>query len=357
MKLNQEWKQQWDDIEVPQEKIETMITKTIEQKTKSESSFQKIIAKGKKLFSRFSRKTWIISSVSALAVLVIVITVVSQNQMGKSAENASMTADEAYTGSGMTAMEKAPSEVESDQTNSEAAAKKQESSEGTTAVLDKTAQFYNYYKQTTDFSVDVKKLETLIKENGGYIETSNKGLLYDDLQQAYYTIRIPEENSQNFLDKLAEIGETTDESIQTENYATEYSDNDSRIKALETEESALLELLQKSDTMDDMLKIQKRLTTIRSEREALVRSNKGIDNKVDYLTINLTLNEADKVEKKQESPSLVERIQGNLEQQKKFWQNLGENLIVFLASNILYFVLIIAGLLGLRYYYKKRKLK
>jgi len=106
-----------------------------------------------------------------------------------------------------------------------------------------------------------------------------------------------------------------------------------------------------------MLKIQERLTTIRSEREALVRSNKGIDNKVDYLTINLTLNEADKVEKKQESPSLVERIQGNLEQQKKFWQNLGENLIVFLASNILYFVLIIAGLLGLRYYYKKRKLK
>ncbi|MCB5952734.1 DUF4349 domain-containing protein [Enterococcus sp. BWT-B8] len=342
MKLNQEWKQQWENIEVPQEKIDRMIEYNVREQTKPQSFFVSTKSVGRKIFSRFSRKTWLITTIG-LAVLFIIVVAVNQAQTSKTNYMSSGTASDAgYTQDA--ALEK-----------EEATAQKSESQ--TAEPSEKTAQFYVYSKQSTDFDKDIEALESLVKESNSYIESSNKGQWVGGLQQAYYVIRIPKSGSQDVLDKLSKIGETIDESVRTENYAATYLDNESRIEALEAEETALLELLKKSEKMDDMLKIQERLSVVRSERESLVRSNKGIDNKVDYLTVEVTIDEVDKTKKKQESPSLTQRIQGNFEKQKQYWQELGGNILVFIASNILYIVLVIVVILFLGYKYKKRKQK
>ncbi|MBP1047825.1 DUF4349 domain-containing protein [Enterococcus sp. BWM-S5] len=356
MKLNQEWKQQWDEIEVPELKITQIIEKTTEKPEKL-TLIEKIKTAVKPIKLKFRKRTWYLLATGALVLVVGTGVYWSrQETMKYSYDTATQEAD--YSNGEAVVNEEAESNFDAEPStvgagDSEAKSK----DDAPTAVSDKTARFYEYSKQTTDFSGDIDKLEKLIDESGSYIETSNRSNWSGDLQSAYYKIRIPEagNGSKETLEKLREIGDTIDENVRTENYSSTYTDNESRIEALETEETALLGMLEKSDKLEDMLKIQERLSTIRAERETLVRSNKGIDNQVDYVTVELSIDEVNKVEKKQESPSLTTRISGNLEKQKLFWKEKAENLIVFTASNSIYFLIGLVVLAFLGYKLKKGK--
>lgn len=357
MKLNQEWKQQWESIEVP----ELEIAKIIEQ-TNAEPNKLTLIEKIKTTVTaikpvklKLRRRTWYV--VTACAVMLFAGTGIYLSQretMKYSSDSASLNA--VPTGEGMIEMEEAPSDAKAESSKQEAETGEAGSEKSATVVSDKTAQFYEYSKQTTDFSGDIEKLEKLIDESGSYIETSNRSNWSGDLQSAYYKIRIPDQGngSKETLKKLREIGDTVDENVRTENYSSTYTDNESRIKALETEETALLGMLEKSDKLEDMMKIQERLSTVRAERETLVRANKVIDNQVDYVTVELSIDEVNKVEKKQESPSLMTRISGNLEKQKLFWKEKAENVIVFAASNSIYFLIALVAILIVAYKIRKK---
>lgn len=363
MKLNQEWQQQWESIEVPEQKLTQMIEETMAEPKKLTLSekIKAAVHTSKSVKTKFRRRTWYVLAAGAVALLAGTGMYWSQRETMKySSDSASLNA--APTGAGMIEMEEAPSnaktEADTESATQAAGAGEAEKAEAS-IVSEKTARFYNYSKQTTDFSGDIEKLEKLIDESGSYIETSNRSNWSGDLQSAYYKIRIPEKegNSKDTLEKLRKIGDTIDETVRTENYSAAYTDNESRIKALETEETALLGMLEKSDKLEDMLKIQERLSTVRAERENLVRANKVIDNQVDYVTVEVSIDEVNKVEKKQESPSLTTRISGNLEKQKLFWQEKGENLIVFVASNVFYFLAGLVIVLVVVYKIKKRRKK
>ncbi|MBL1224313.1 DUF4349 domain-containing protein [Enterococcus sp. BWR-S5] len=363
MKLNQEWQQQWESIEVPEQKLTQMIEETVAEPKKLTLSekIKAAVHTGKSVKTKFRRRTWYVLAAGAVVLLAGTGMYWSQRETMKySSNSASMNA--VPTGEGMIEMEEAPSnaktEADTESATQAAGAGEAEKAEAS-IVSEKTARFYNYSKQTTDFSGDIEKLEKLIDESGSYIETSNRSNWSGDLQSAYYKIRIPEKegNSKDTLEKLRKIGDTIDETVRTENYSAAYTDNESRIKALETEETALLGMLEKSDKLEDMLKIQERLSTVRAERENLVRANKVIDNQVDYVTVEVSIDEVNQVEKKQESPSLTTRISGNLEKQKLFWKEKAENVIVFAASNSIYFLIGLVAILIVVYSVRKKSKK
>lgn len=65
----------------------------------------------------------------------------------------------------------------------------------------------------------------------------------------------------------------------------------SRITALETEESRLLELLAAAANMSDLLEIESRLTEVRTELEKVKSQLRIYENQVSYGTIYLTVSE------------------------------------------------------------------
>lgn len=357
MKLNQEWKQQWDAIDVP----ETELTRIIEKVTavpEKVTLWERMKSAIKRMKKKFRRRTLYLVGAVVLFLLVGTSIIWSQQQTVEYSYDKAVQ-EVAPTGEGMMKMEEATAPDSETAVTGDGEATKAKADGTPTAVSGKIVHFYDYSKQTTDFSVDINKIEKLIEESGSYIETSSRSNWSGDLQSAYYKIRIPEEGNggKETLEKLRGIGDTVDENARTENYSSQYTDNESRIKALETEENALLDMLGKSEKLEDMLKIQERLSTIRAERETLVRSNKGIDNQVDYVTVELSINEVNKVEKKQGSPSVFTRISGNFEEQKLFWTKAAENVLVFVASNVLYFLIGLVLLLVYIYKRKKRKQK
>ena len=66
-------------------------------------------------------------------------------------------------------------------------------------------------------------------------------------------------------------------------------DNDARLKNLRAEESQVLEVLKKANTVDEILKVQTELYRVRGEIEVLESRKKTWDKQVDYSTVRLNI--------------------------------------------------------------------
>ena len=86
-----------------------------------------------------------------------------------------------------------------------------------------------------------------------------------------------------------------------------YVSTESRIKALETEQERLLELLSKAENMSDLLEIESRLTDVRYELENVTSQLRVLANKVDYATVDLYIDQV-KVYTEVEEQTVWQRI-------------------------------------------------
>ena len=72
-------------------------------------------------------------------------------------------------------------------------------------------------------------------------------------------------------------------------------DVESRQKALETEQSRLMELLEKADNLEDLLTIESRLSEVRYELENYGSQKRLLDNQIDYSTVYITITEVERI--------------------------------------------------------------
>ncbi len=152
--------------------------------------------------------------------------------------------------------------------------------------------------QTTEFDNTLAELEKMIAENGAFIQTSNiSGKSY---QQSYYgtssrwasyTVRVPAENFRTMKGELDRLGYVTYINEDAQNITAQYTDVESRLKALRTEESRLLELLAKAETVEDIITVESRLSDVRYEIESSTATLRNWDNQVNYSTLNLDISE------------------------------------------------------------------
>ena len=124
-----------------------------------------------------------------------------------------------------------------------------------------------------------------------------------------FMIRIPAENLDQFVSLVGEEANVTSTSESTENVTLTYVSTQSRVQALETEQTRLLELLENAENMEDLLTIESRLTDVRWELENYASQLRVLDNQVNYSTIHLNVWEVD------EPTIIVERT---------VWQKIGD---------------------------------
>ena len=130
-----------------------------------------------------------------------------------------------------------------------------------------------------------------------------------------------------------------------------YVSTESRVKALETEQERLLELLSKAENMSDLLEIEARLTDVRYELENVTSQLRVLANKVDYATVNLYISQV-KVYTEVEEQTVWQRIGSGF---KKNLKNMGESLedffvwLVTYSPQIVITVVVVALLLTLLY--------
>lgn len=185
--------------------------------------------------------------------------------------------------------------------------------------------------ETSSFVELTNSIKNKVTELGGYIETSNvSGTGNDrDLRSGLYVIRIPSSNMDLMLAVVDGSCIVTYESENTTDVTLQYSDIQSHITALRSEQSTLLTLLEDTTDMDAILLLQTRLTELSYEIESYESAGRIMANQAAYSTLTLNVEEVlvevepEKPEIPDEKePTLGERMKENL---KDSWEDIKED--------------------------------
>ena len=153
--------------------------------------------------------------------------------------------------------------------------------------------------ETTDFDSSIAKLLALVEENRGWIESSSmSGANYYSISRgnssnrsASYTLRIPSDKFELLMGSLSQIGNVPYSHTYTENVTSQYYDTQARLTAYQTQETRLLEMMEKAETVSDVIAIEEKLTELRYQIESLQSALKNWDRQVSYSTIDLEVME------------------------------------------------------------------
>ena len=153
--------------------------------------------------------------------------------------------------------------------------------------------------ETTDFDGSIAKLLALVEENKGWVEASSmNGANYRSIargssynRSASYTLRIPSNKFELLMGSLSEIGNVPYSHTYTENVTSQYYDTQARLTAYQTQEARLLEMMEKAETVEDIITIEEKLTDLRYRIESLQSTLKNWDRQVSYSTISLDVEE------------------------------------------------------------------
>lgn len=139
-----------------------------------------------------------------------------------------------------------------------------------------------------------KELKERVKTEGGYIESEDYSAVSDwnDLKTMNFTIRIPKEKVDSFLGFLNGEGRVISKSENLEDVRLQYRDAKNHIKALETEQERVLALMEKAETVDQLIALENRLTEIRYQLDSYHSEVLDYDNRVNFSTIYLDLQES-----------------------------------------------------------------
>lgn len=178
---------------------------------------------------------------------------------------------------------------------SEAAYEKQASSNYTTQSFEQTntrfiSKNYSININSKEILKSSNDLKNLVESFKGYIIYSYE--TFNDLENNHssYTIRIPSKDINDFNDKLNTVGEITSINLSSDDLTESYNDNSSKLSALKIQEARLIELINKAETIEDLIVIEEKLVNVQSNIEFISNEIKNINTLVDYTTYNIEIN-------------------------------------------------------------------
>lgn len=155
--------------------------------------------------------------------------------------------------------------------------------------------------ETVNYEKSTARFEPLVGSYGGYIESSSiEGKASggaDRLRIATYTARIPAEKLDGFLNASSDIGNVASKSVSGRDVTQAYVDTNAQLTSLQAERDRLLDFMDKASSMDNLLKIEERLTQVQGQIEQLTAELKNMDSLISYSTVTVTIREVTAVTK------------------------------------------------------------
>ena len=188
--------------------------------------------------------------------------------------------------------------------------------------------------EVNNFADAFESIKSMLGTNG-YIEESNiwKTPSYYNGEQIMLTngtirLRVKANSFQGFTDGLAGIGTVLSASTYEDDISDMYYDTEARLSLLNDEKARLEDYARDIEDPDIFFQTQSRITQVIYEMERLQGTLKKWDSKVEYSTVNITINE-----KHPEEESAVQKPKGFFE---KIWDNMKDG-VSFLGDVIIFF--------------------
>ncbi|MCV9887477.1 DUF4349 domain-containing protein [Metabacillus halosaccharovorans] len=211
--------------------------------------------------------------------------------------------------------------------------------------------------QVNSYTEAISSIQQELQTNNGYMVSTNSYSVEDESMEGTITVRIPQENFQEFLKTVEnESIKVIDESINGQDVTEEYVDLESRLKSKQVVEKRLLEFMEKAEKTEDLLKISNDLAAVQEEIEQIKGRMNYLDNQVSLATITIHI---------QESKVNVPDLENNdlntwNETKKQFMETL--NFVIRAISSVIVFIvgsipvlIVLGGILIVIWFILKRK--
>lgn len=217
--------------------------------------------------------------------------------------------------------------------------------------------------ETKEFDALMSAAESRLQSFGGYIESSDiyNGSAYSGYRSsrnASMVLRVPQNRLEEFLQEMSDIGNVTRRSDSVEDVTLAYVDMESHRDALRTEQTRLLELLEKAESLEDVLTIEERLTSVRYQLESMESQLRTMDNQVDFSTVYLEVSEVRELTPVAEEGTWQRIANGFTESLRDIAEG-AEELFIWFAVNLPHLVIwaavLLLAMLGFRKWRRKRK--
>ena len=219
--------------------------------------------------------------------------------------------------------------------------------------------------ETKDLDKVKTDLEIIIGANNGYIESSNlTGTGKNkNLRTLTYTIRVPANQLDAIITAVGNNCNILSSSEKSTDVTLEYVDTKARVESLRVEYEQLMNLLKKSEDLNNIIMLQNRLTEVRYQIESYESRLRVLENQVTYATLHLTIREV--LEETAVEPAhvptfgekIIKQFENTWKNTKKFFQGLVLVLIAFLPGIIFLGINAIIVVIIIKLIKKKRRKK
>ena len=196
--------------------------------------------------------------------------------------------------------------------------------------------------ETEELDTLLTALDQKVTELGGYVENREvyNGSTYSSrrYRSANLTIRIPAENANGFVEHVSGVSNVVSSNESIDDVTLTYVDTEARVAALETEQARLMELMEKAETLSDLLEIESRLTDVRYELESYASQLKTLENQVSYAAVHLYISEVQEYTPVAEKTTWQRIAEGFVDSLEGIWDGAVE-LFVWVLANSPYLVL------------------
>lgn len=180
-----------------------------------------------------------------------------------------------------------------------------------TSDLGITVQIEQKVVKTAELSVVVNStldavnyVTNLADQRGGFVVSSETYLAADESLLGSITVRIPADQFEETVTQIKQAVELVEsETVTGVDVTEEYIDLQSRLKNAQALEASYAGLLERSGSIDDLVKVTKQLGLVREEIEILQGRIRYIESRTDFSTITVQLRERPSV-----VPSVTERF-------------------------------------------------
>ena len=171
---------------------------------------------------------------------------------------------------------------------------KQDGAKDPSSPEQKLIKKYRITLESTEYDKTRSEISALVEAYGGYFSSSseNSGRTYKKGRSSRYgefTIRIPAEKLDKFISELGEKGNVVSSNLTTDDVTESYYSYQSRLDALALQEQRILDMMKKADSLDYLIKLEDKLSQIRSEINELNYKLKYYDKSVDYSYATISL--------------------------------------------------------------------
>ena len=147
--------------------------------------------------------------------------------------------------------------------------------------------------ETKDLPTTESRVRERLSTRKGILSSANVTLDGNGRRTGNFTLRIPAGQLQDFVNELASLPDVIvrQRSISSQDVTEEYVDITARLENMQRHEKRLREILATANTVEEVLKVEKELATVRTQIESTTGKLKALSGKIEMSTLQLRISE------------------------------------------------------------------